>query len=154
MKRIARLSAIAAATAALGLPALAQDASSLFRPVSVQMDPAPFEQVRDKWGYSSDACKQAAWQIGEGEFTTGTVGASCTYDPEAVEASTNRSGLVSIYDTSAECEFNDETSPWNYTFMLSKAGDTLWVFGSKGLSRTLKRCSAIEQAGPDEGGEE
>ena len=150
MKRIARLSAIAAATAALGLPALGQDASSLFRPVSVQMDPAPFEQVRDKWGYSSDACKQAAWQIGEGEFTTGTVGASCTYDPEAVEASTNRSGLVSIYDTSAECEFNDETSTWNYTFILSKAGDTLWVVGSKGLSRTLKRCSAIEEPDSEE----
>ena len=152
MNRIAKISAIACGAFALALPALAQQGSGMFRPVSVNTQPAPFERVQDTWSYTAEGCGQAPWQIGAGEFTTGTVGASCTFDPETVEASVNRSGLVSIFDTTAECELGDDTSTWNYTFMLNTAGDTLWVYGSKGLSRTLKRCSQIapEGAGGDE----
>jgi hypothetical protein len=153
MNRIAKITAAVAAGAALALPALAQQGSGLFRPVAVEMQPAPFTQVQDRWGYSVESCNQAPWQIGEGEFTTGTVGASCTFDPETIEPRANRSGLVSIFSTSAECEFNDETETWNYTFMLNKAGDTLWVYGSMGLSRTLKRCSVIAPGGPGGAGE-
>lgn len=147
MNRIARISAAAASAVALALPALAQQGSGQFRPVSVTMEPAPFTQIQDKWGYSAESCNQAAWEIGETEFTTGVIGASCTFDPESPEASTNRSGLVSIYSLEAGCELNDEVSTWNYTFMLNKAGDTLWIYGSKGLSRTLKRCSQIAPEG-------
>jgi len=129
----------AAALACIGAAAQEDDAAD----IPSVMD-GPFAEVQGTWAINDEACGVAPWQIVETDFTTGLVGATCSFDPASLTTSQNRSRTVTSFATRATCAFGDETSDWNYTFMLSESGQTLWVSASNALERTLLRCEETE----------
>lgn len=147
MNRYSMMAAIAAAAALIG-SASAQEPRA-FRPVSVNAEPAPFAQVQGVWAADETVCAEAPWQITGDAFTTGAIGATCSFDAEAQSAAVNRSGLVTTFHTPASCTFGEEASDWNFYFMLSADAQLLWVSASNGLERTLVRCPAEAAAEGD-----
>ncbi len=109
--------------------------------------PADFAEVQGVWAASDEACAEAPWQIGEAAFTTGYVGASCSFDPAAQTAVVNASGGVTSFYTPSTCTMGEEETDWNMYFMLRDDGQLLWVSGSNALERTLVRCE--EEAGAE-----
>ena len=152
MKRFARAALMS--VAALGIAgasgvAIAQDAETdPEAEVEAPTAPPSFVEVQGTWAVADEACETAPWQIVDGEFTTGAIGALCSFDPTLMTESINRSRTVTTLYTAASCDFSGEASLWNYYFMLSETGQTLWVSASNGLDRTLRRCEAGSDVGP------
>ncbi|MEM7766230.1 MAG: hypothetical protein AAF253_01935 [Pseudomonadota bacterium] len=149
MNRIKTFAAAFAGAAMAASAAFAQEEEPAEAAPSI-LD-GPFAQVQGVWAISDEACGDAPWQIAGNEFTTGYVGAVCSFDPATLATSENRSRTVTSFSAPATCAFGEETSDWNYAFMLSSSGQTLWVSASNALERTLSRCGL---PGEEDGGDE
>ncbi|MEM0985159.1 MAG: hypothetical protein AAGJ32_02835 [Pseudomonadota bacterium] len=138
-----------AATAGFGTGVHAQDTetSEAEAEAAPSILDGPYAQVQGTWAVAQEICATAPWQIAGNEFTTGSVGAACSFDPAALTISENRSQTVTSFAAPATCAFGEDTSDWNYTFMLSRSGQTLWVSASNALERTLTRCGPEDAAG-------
>jgi len=156
MKPIKHIAAATALTAtlAMGLAtgiATAQDAEEAAEAEAPATAPAAFAGVQGLWAMTDEACAENPWQIADSQFIAAPYAALCSFEPGTVTESTNRSNTVVSFHTPSSCEIGDASSQWNYYFMLSGTGQTLWVSASNGFETTLFRCAEGASAGPADG---
>ncbi len=156
--RLASVAIFAASASVLALAmtpqAIAQAPEEATAEPEAAIERVDISGVQDNWGFSAESCGQAPWQFGADALRMGEIGAVCDFDPATIEESTNRYETLSIYDFSAECELEKQAFNSNFTLILNETGDTLWVFGSRALDRTLKRCSEFGEVENEGEGEE